>query len=58
MKAIAVMISAVLVLMCANAAIELIARATWTGPLIAGGIILATVTAIVWLTVDLLRDPR
>jgi len=58
MKAVVAMISAVLVLMLANAAIEMIARATWFGPLFAFGVILGVGTAIVLLTIDLLRAPR
>jgi hypothetical protein len=58
MKAIAVMISAVLVIMLANAAIEMLARMTWFGPVFAVAVMMATIVAIVWLTFDLLRDIR
>jgi hypothetical protein len=58
MKAIAVMISAVLVIMLTNAAIELLARTTWLGPILAVAIIMATVIVICWMTIDLLRDPQ
>jgi hypothetical protein len=56
MKAIAVMISAVLVIMLANAAIEMLARMTWLGPVFAVSVIMATIVVIVRLTFDLLRD--
>jgi hypothetical protein len=58
MKVYAAIISAVLVLMLVSAGVELVARATWTGPLLAFGVILGVSTVIVLLTIDLMRDPR